>query len=310
MTEVVTGRRPGARADPPRRRRAALRRKQEDIQMRGAAIECRVNAEDPVTFAPWPGKITGYSVPGRLWGAGGLGCVRELHRPPALRLAAGQAHRPRRGPRDLAIKRHAARAGRVRDRGHPHQHPLSPGRAGRGRASLEGEYDTRFVERLLASETGHPAAAQGHRRDARDPLGLCWRSGPARCLDRSGAIATLPSEVELRRLASVRDPPLRGPTCGRPVDGQEQDHRRRRQARREGRLRQGHQGVPEGPRRRIRRTSASSRRWASCTRRRTTTRRPRHFFTKVAESYAQDGFFLKAVALYKQVLKLNPDLSR
>jgi len=32
------------------------------------------------------------------------------------------------------------------------------------------------------------------------------------------------------------------------------------------------------------------------------------FFTRVAEVYAQDGFFLKAVALYKQVLKLNPDL--
>jgi len=32
------------------------------------------------------------------------------------------------------------------------------------------------------------------------------------------------------------------------------------------------------------------------------------FFTRVAEIYAQDGFFLKAVALYKQVLKLNPDL--
>src|SRR6476661_760706 len=32
------------------------------------------------------------------------------------------------------------------------------------------------------------------------------------------------------------------------------------------------------------------------------------YFTKVAESYAGDGFFLKAVALYKQVLKLNPDL--
>ena len=59
---------------------------------------------------------------------------------------------------------------------------------------------------------------------------------------------------------------------------------------------------------RIRRTCGSSRRWASCTRRRTTTRRPPHYFTKVAESYAQDGFFLKAVALYKQVLKLDPDL--
>jgi tetratricopeptide (TPR) repeat protein len=33
-----------------------------------------------------------------------------------------------------------------------------------------------------------------------------------------------------------------------------------------------------------------------------------YYFTKVAESYSQDGFFLKAVALYKQVLKLNPNL--
>ncbi|MCI0572788.1 MAG: tetratricopeptide repeat protein, partial [Myxococcaceae bacterium] len=33
-----------------------------------------------------------------------------------------------------------------------------------------------------------------------------------------------------------------------------------------------------------------------------------HYFSKVAESYASDGFFLKAVALYKQVLKLNPAL--
>ncbi len=32
------------------------------------------------------------------------------------------------------------------------------------------------------------------------------------------------------------------------------------------------------------------------------------YFTKVAESYANDGFFLKAVALYKQVLKLDPAL--
>jgi len=32
------------------------------------------------------------------------------------------------------------------------------------------------------------------------------------------------------------------------------------------------------------------------------------YFTRVAESYSTDGFFLKAVALYKQVLKLNPAL--
>jgi acetyl-CoA carboxylase biotin carboxylase subunit len=33
-------------------------------KFRGHAIECRVMAEDPLTFAPWPGKITEYHPPG------------------------------------------------------------------------------------------------------------------------------------------------------------------------------------------------------------------------------------------------------
>ncbi len=32
----------------------------------GHAIECRINAEDPDTYAPWPGLITGYHPPGGL----------------------------------------------------------------------------------------------------------------------------------------------------------------------------------------------------------------------------------------------------
>jgi pyruvate carboxylase subunit A len=39
--------------------------KQKDIKLRGSAIECRINAEDPLSdFVPTPGKIKGYNPPG------------------------------------------------------------------------------------------------------------------------------------------------------------------------------------------------------------------------------------------------------
>jgi acetyl-CoA carboxylase biotin carboxylase subunit len=45
---------------------APLSVKQKDVKFNGHAIECRVNAENPRTFAPSPGKITGYHPPGGL----------------------------------------------------------------------------------------------------------------------------------------------------------------------------------------------------------------------------------------------------
>jgi len=45
---------------------AELELKQSDVRFVGHAIECRINAENPVSFRPSPGKILHYHPPGGL----------------------------------------------------------------------------------------------------------------------------------------------------------------------------------------------------------------------------------------------------
>ena len=46
---------------------AHLNYTQDDVHFTGHAMECRINAEDPFTFIPCPGKIEQWHAPGGLW---------------------------------------------------------------------------------------------------------------------------------------------------------------------------------------------------------------------------------------------------
>ena len=74
-----------------------LRLQQPDIAMRGAAIEVPINAEDPdKNFMPSPGPASRADAARRAGGAGRYHALPRLRRAALLRLAARQAHRPRR----------------------------------------------------------------------------------------------------------------------------------------------------------------------------------------------------------------------
>jgi acetyl-CoA carboxylase biotin carboxylase subunit len=133
---------------------------QEQIQMRGHAIECRINAEDPVTFAPSPGRITAYNPPGGL-GVRIDGMAYEQYKvlPHYDSLIAKLICFAE--DRERTIKR-ARRAlleyivEGIRTNIPFHQALLAH------EDFVKGDYDTRIVERLLAAQTGphvHPLVA-------------------------------------------------------------------------------------------------------------------------------------------------------
>jgi acetyl-CoA carboxylase, biotin carboxylase subunit len=125
---------------------------QSDVKLTGASIECRVNAEDPTTFAPWPGKITAYSAPGglgvRVDSAAYENYVIPSHYDSLVSKLIVTAD-----TREAAIRRMRRALSEYVVQGIRTNIPFH--RAAMLEDSfVRGEYDTRFVERMHASETG------------------------------------------------------------------------------------------------------------------------------------------------------------
>jgi len=126
--------------------------KQEDLSIKAAAIECRVNAEDPVTFAPWPGKITAYNPPGGL-GVRVDSAAYENYTIPAHYDSLVAKLIVTADDRDLAIRRMQRALSEYVIQGIRTNIPFHRA-ALQEESFIRGEYDTRFVERMHASETG------------------------------------------------------------------------------------------------------------------------------------------------------------
>ena len=141
--------RPDQVADSRRRRRAAAVHAGRHPCTSGAAIECRINAEDPKrNFQPSPGTIE------RLIAPGGFGVRFDSHAhsgyvvSPLLRFDDRQADRP---PADAAPRRSPACSGPSRElriEGIKTTVPLHQEILGHA-AFVEGRVDTTFIERTF-----------------------------------------------------------------------------------------------------------------------------------------------------------------
>ncbi len=114
---------------------ARLGYEQRDLTFDGHAIECRITAEDPVTFVPTPGRVTAYHAPGGLGVRIEFGAVCRLFRAAVLRQPDRQADRAcaNAGGGDQPA---AAGARRVRGGGNQDDDSVAP--ADRQRSGIPG----------------------------------------------------------------------------------------------------------------------------------------------------------------------------
>jgi acetyl-CoA carboxylase biotin carboxylase subunit len=128
---------------------------QGDVKFRGHAIECRINAEDPDTFTPSPGKIRAFHLPGGPGIRVDTACYAEAIVPPHYdsMIAKVIAHGNTRGEAILRMRRalESFVVEGIKTNVRMHQRILTDEDFVRGRLS------TRFMERFAPAKKG-PAA--------------------------------------------------------------------------------------------------------------------------------------------------------
>jgi acetyl-CoA carboxylase biotin carboxylase subunit len=128
-----------------------LARTQRSVKLTGHAIECRINAEDPVTFAPSPGRITGYHVPGGFGVRVDSGVYEQYVVQPFYDslLAKLIVHAD---TREAAIQRMRRALGEFVTEGIKTNIPFHRSVLA-SEDFCRGQYDTRLVERILSGES-------------------------------------------------------------------------------------------------------------------------------------------------------------
>jgi acetyl-CoA carboxylase, biotin carboxylase subunit len=132
------------------------------VKFRGHAIECRINAENPETFAPSPGRVTGLNLPGGVGVRVDTAAYSDCVIPPYYDSLVAKLITYGRD-REEAIARMISALGMFVVEGIHTSIPLQQ-RVMQDPDFQAGQFDTNFIKRFMPAEKEKPKLATDKHR--------------------------------------------------------------------------------------------------------------------------------------------------